>query len=64
MSLTSFQGMLDSIMKLLYNSSLLTESKISLKPTNSLGTVSLYSHFSSVSDEYKILSVVDLLCQN
>jgi hypothetical protein len=64
MSLTNFMGIPNSI-RMLYNTSLLTESQAFLKSMNSWCTVSLYSSFfSSICQMQKNWSVVDLLRRN
>jgi hypothetical protein len=63
-NLTSFMGTPNS-MRILYKTSLLTESWAFLKSMNSWCTVSLYSHFfSSIWRMQKMWSVVDLLRRN
>jgi hypothetical protein len=52
-SLNRFMGT-PNTMRILYNTSLLTESKAFLRSMDRWCTVSLYSHFSPVSDECKI----------
>jgi hypothetical protein len=63
-SLTSFMGITNS-MRILYKTSLLTESKAFLKSINSWRPASLYSlFFSSIWLMQNIRSVVDLLREN
>jgi hypothetical protein len=63
-SLTNFRGMPNSV-RILYNTSLLTESYAFLKSTNSWCTAPLYSHFfSSIWRMQNTWSVVDLLRRN
>jgi hypothetical protein len=63
-TLTSFMGTSNS-MRILYNTSLFTESYVFPKPMNSWCTVSLYfSFFSSIRRMQKIWSVVDVWRRN